>query len=173
MLYRIRQFAVALNPRLSAEDISLAREQLTPEQFSLFAAMCPVDQRHCLDVAKACLAQRPADSLLIQAALLHDCGKAGSGITLADRVVAVMAAAVLPSDTASVEDTQEPPASRWRRALYIRNTHAALGAKKLQGIGSAPDLVWLIRHHHARPAPPASDRQLARHALLAAADDRY
>lgn len=58
---------------------------LTPGQLALFDRMHVADRRHGLDVVAALRQAGAADSELLVAALLHDCGK-GTGVRLVHRV---------------------------------------------------------------------------------------
>jgi hypothetical protein len=58
---------------------------LTPAQAALFDAMPVADRRHGLDVAAALRGAGQADTDLLVAGLLHDCGK-GSRVRLPHRV---------------------------------------------------------------------------------------
>lgn len=68
---------MAVTARLSAADRALVGSVLSPAELRLFGRMPRYDQRHCLDVYATLVRAGYDDSLLLRAALLHDCGKVG------------------------------------------------------------------------------------------------
>ena len=102
------------------------------------------------------LAKGHSDRLLIKAALLHDVGKAGGGVTVFHRVIWVLMGRFTPG---------------WRRKVITRGgpwqvlaDHAVIGASRLRTARSDPRVIALV-----------SGRGLigdeARTRLLAQADD--
>jgi hypothetical protein len=73
--YRAGQLRRSLKPNVRPEDLMEARRILGEGLFPLFESMQPADQRHCLDVYRKLLARGCSDGDMLQAALLHDCGK--------------------------------------------------------------------------------------------------
>lgn len=148
-----RRFFDVLTARpLDPEESSWVAERLSPGELALFTAQSPADQRHGYETGVAVAAC--GDSELVRAALVHDVGKARSGLGVAGRVAASVAVRLhLPL--------------RGRFAAY--RDHDLLGAADLAAAGSPPRVVEHAATHHGRPgtgALAAEDRR-----ILAAADD--
>jgi hypothetical protein len=97
--YRARQLRRTLSPGITPHDLREAESALGGDLYSLFAAMQPADQRHCLDVYRRLRADGEEDPDVLAAALIHDAGKGGdsaSRIRTWHRVVYVILA-TLPS----------------------------------------------------------------------------
>lgn len=71
---RLLQVVYFLLPRLPAAHLEWALGHLNAPQRSLFLAMRPSDQAHAVRVAKRLAVDAPP-AWVIEAALLHDCGK--------------------------------------------------------------------------------------------------
>lgn len=142
--HRVRQFFRALAARVAPEEYSTLARYLSREQLALFYAMPINDQRHALNVLYQLLAAGHYRSHLLQAALLHDVGKAQGDLGLATRVAVVLLRRV---DGRVVDRLASPRGRRWRRALYVHAHHATLGAELAAAAGSAPEVVQLIRSH--------------------------
>jgi hypothetical protein len=125
-------------------------------EVELFVGQALPDQRHATRVAGWLLARGHVDRLLIQAALLHDVGKAAAPIGLWQRVLWVVAGRLAPGLRGWLAGR-----GRGWRALAA---HQPLGAERLRAIGAEPRLVGLVA---GRPLPGDEPRA----ALLAAADD--
>jgi hypothetical protein len=85
----------AIRPQVTKTEIETAHHTLGDDLYPLFDSMQPVDQRHCLDVFERLLQDGSPDNQMLQAALIHDCGKGsltGVNITLPDRVAFVLLA---------------------------------------------------------------------------------
>lgn len=144
---RVRQFWRALRPLFSEDDRALLDRYLDEAGRRLFMGMTPSFRRHALNVAHTLLARDPeAEGLLIQAALLHDCGKQVARVRLWHRVLYSLWPALghVPP---------EPALTGWRRPFQVARHHPYYGAKLAEQLGLSPELVELIRTHHLRPAP--------------------
>jgi hypothetical protein len=93
-LYRISQFRRSLNPRVSPSERDAAHRCLGDELFALFELMHPADQRHALDVFELLLNDGHSEPHILQAALIHDCGKASAEVRLWHRVAWVIVSPV-------------------------------------------------------------------------------
>jgi len=156
--YRARQFIAALRATVSPEECALAAATLAPAELRLFMAMPRYDQRHCLDVYHTLAAAGHSDTLLLRAAIFHDCGKlddAGRPLSLAWYVAATMLKRAPALYLAAARSC--PP-------IAIYADHAHRGARMAKAAGSPPALVATIRHYHD-PAPTG------RAALLQWADE--
>lgn len=153
-LYRVRQFLGALAPASTADTGAFLL--LTPEARALFDRLSPAYRRHSARVLSRLQAAGHTEHQLLKAALLHDVGKAGAGITLCHRVLYVLLGHWAPGLLHWLAGT--PAASGWRRPFYAQANHAALGAAMLSEIGEDPVVVGLVARHHDLPAqddPPA------------------
>ncbi len=145
-VYRGRQFFVALTATgLSQADRDLVEQYLSPAQQELFARMSHGDQQHAAAVARALIDEGWVDSELIQAALLHDVGKAGGGLSLGYRVAIVLLRAFWPAGLKWMAATD----SGWRRPFYVHQQHPEIGAQRAADTGSSTRVVELIRHHQS------------------------
>ena len=154
-VYRTRQVAHALNPRLDDAGIEWARGLLNAAEAQLFFAMQRRDQRHALEVAARLRAEGADDVDLLKAALLHDCGKGEVPVWL--RIARVVSPGFVRS--AGIETS-----TGWRGSAYRLTHHAEIGAQLTREAGSGEAVASLIRGH-----VPAGDEH--RLALLMAADD--
>ena len=153
--YRTRQVFNALNPRIDADDLALARAQLSPAEQRLFEAMHRRDQRHALEVACRLRTAGVDDADLLKAALLHDCGKGEVPVWL--RVLKVL-------NSGFVRGAGDESSTGWRAAAYRLTYHPEIGARLAQQAGAPPATVAFI----CGRVDPADKRRLAQ---LAAADD--
>jgi hypothetical protein len=177
--YRAGQFRRRLFPRVSSTERAAAAAVLAPAALALFDALSPGDQCHALCVLRLLRAAGPAEDALERAALLHDCGKAGGGLTLAVRVAVVLLGALPPGRrwlARLAESTDHGlaspiPVHGLRRAFYVHGHHAAIGAERCSAAGVDDLTVALVRHHDT---PPAQAPEALRSLLLRlqAADDR-
>ena len=153
-LYRTAQFRAALKARRGAPDEGQdgrARAVLPPALFDLFAQMPPEDRRHGLAILaalEAAGADRSRDVSLLQAALLHDVGKAGAGVGLMHRVARVLLMRLGPAIWRRLADSP----TGWRRPFWVLANHPARGAVWVGTQGGSEELVALIRYHEV-PAP--------------------
>lgn len=141
-VHRVRQFIRALRPRLSDADRAAVRAILTPQQYALFARLAPSDQRHAVDVLARVRASGVVDREVLQAALLHDIGKVGSGLRLWHRVAAVLLDAWSPALLRLL--SRRGP---WRRAFRAYREHPWRGARLARWAGSSARVVALIAAH--------------------------
>jgi len=140
-VYRAKQFFRAFRRRDVNAFLAVAQAYLSPSQLALFKQMSPYDQEHAVDVLTRLRRQGWRDAELMQAALLHDVGKAFVRSSLWRRVAHVLLWAA---------------GDNRMRDGYAR--HADVGADAAERAGSSPEVVALIRRHHAPLPLPPRDR---------------
>ncbi len=159
---RVRQFLRAIWGRVRPAEQAAVIAYLSPEQACLFRLMDRCDRRHCLDVFYTLRDAGCRDELLLRAALLHDVGKVGSGLTVWHRVAVVLLASIRPAWLTCLAGDGR----RWRRPFAVHMHHPELGARLVAAAGCRPEVVDLIRRHHD---PRPDDARLV---LLQWADER-
>lgn len=156
--YRIAQFINGWRATVTAQDLSLVEQLLSPvgsEAVKLFQRM-PVDaQAHSLRVVKALPADGPIPPDLAAAALLHDVGKvaadeAGAYLGLWMRGPVVLLEAWRPDLLVRLASPQ--PAANLRYALFVHLAHPEIGAAWASAAGCSPLTCWLIAHHQDKYA---------------------
>lgn len=121
----------------SPADEAWACGQLRPSEAALWRRQHPLDRRHTVAVARALLAARPgAPRWVVEAALLHDVGKAEAWLGVGGRT----AATVL-----ELCRVRSAPGRLGRYLAYPRR-----GAELLAAAGARPEVVaWAGEHHEA------------------------
>ena len=165
VLYRVRQFTLALGAQANRERAEDLTQHLDPRQLDLFQQMSSVDQHHCLAVADSLREAGYTDASVLRAGLLHDVGKTLGPVRIWHRVLAVLVKALLPSMWEKVDG--EP--GTWLYPLHVHRHHATLGAELAAQAGCSPEVVWLVAHHEDQQGEGrAADRM---DSLLAALQD--
>ena len=156
---RVAQGLAALRPKLPVDRDAILAEALTPGQRSAFAMLPDYDQRHLCAVYRTLGAAGETDADLLQAALLHDLGKAalGSRVRLLDRVLHVLLDSTSPS---LLDWATRLTAPRWRLGIALAHHHPRLGAEWAEQLECSARVCWLIAHH--ANDPPPHDAQLQR-----------
>jgi len=149
---KVRQFRAHLRARVDPAERTNLETWLTPAQLAVFDAMHVADRRHGLDVVATLRAAGTTDPELLQAGLLHDCGKGQTG--------------VLPRVTWSLGEAwggwvidagRHVPG--WDAALDRLRDHAALSAEMALAAGCSARTAELIRHQ-ADPVEPGAGELL-------------
>lgn len=158
----VRRFLGSLRPGGPPKgEVAWVGAQLLPGERALWEAMPGPDRRHSAAVARRVEEALGAEATrpVLAAALLHDVGKATSGLRTPGRVVATLTAGIL--GRARVVD--------WDSAIgrYLR--HDVDGARLLERAGSDPLTVAWTREHHQPASTWTVPAPLA--AALKAADD--
>lgn len=166
--YRIWQGLTRLRVGLGLlpVDLEAARKQLSAEEWRLFGALSPGDQEHAICVLRRVQRLPTASPALAKAALLHDVGKLGAGLTLGWRTLIVVFRGLGILERAV---SQNP--NFWRHPFYMHFHHAERGAQMCADAGCAPEVVSLVRWHDANPESVSDQTMRSDLAILQAADD--
>ncbi len=147
---RLRQVWYYLRPGWSAADQGWAAERLTAAQLALFEAMAVPDRAHAVRVARR-LAVEGAPAWVLEAALLHDCGKPRD-YGLVARSVGVLL------DRVAGDVPADPPAAGGRRWLQIYRWHDRWGLMAARAAGTSAAAIALLEAYqagdHGEGAPP-------------------
>lgn len=137
----------------SAQEQRFITTVLPDSLAQLFFAQPAMDQVHSIAVATAVAQEAPGRIDLVRAALLHDVGKATTGLGVVGRSVASLLAIL-----------HLPTPGRLGRYL----DHGPRGADALAAAGEAGIVVAFARHHRSSQPPP--EVSAADWAALRAAD---
>jgi hypothetical protein len=162
--YRLRQFFAAVGGHITLDERVLVVGLLDPGELQLFERMPRFDQRHCLDVYHTLVRAGYDDSLLLRAALIHDCGKVaddGRAIPLVYYGLFVVLQRFAPALYQRAAGDGRGPL--WPFAVHA--THEQRAALLAELMGSPPELVAILHDYAAR-------RVTERTAALAWADGR-
>ena len=146
--YRMRQLWQALGFHAESIDARTLEEYLNPEQRELFQSMPAAEQRHSLATLRTLQAKGHFEQALLQAALLHDAGKAGGRVRLWHRVATVLLRSLAPALLVPLA-RNEP--GTWRYPFFVQLHHAERGAALAAEAGTHALAVALIRWHHSAP----------------------
>lgn len=151
MFYRIQQFYHSLFPRINSEDLQLVHSFLSGAPRFLFESQSPADQRHALDVAIDLLQNQihlpfSQKTILIQASLLHDCGKTRYPLKIWQRVYIVLCVKLPSPVQAFLEGLTKCQALSL--PLILAQQHPEWGARLASQAGLAEEVIELIRNHH-------------------------
>jgi hypothetical protein len=149
VLYRVRQFTMALGAHVFRERTDDLATYLDRPQLDLFHSMSSIDQHHCRAVFRTLQVAGHRDPSLLSAALLHDTGKTLGPVRIWHRVLAVLAKTLVPRLWESID--AHP--GTWSYPLYVHRQHATMGSEVAAQAGCGKDVVWLIAHHEDHEAP--------------------
>ena len=160
--YRLRQVGQQLGfvDSLLPTDHALVERLLGPVSSTardLFYTMSLADQQHSVRVCRGLQARKCDDLEMLQAALLHDVGKAQGRVPFWTRPVIVLGKLYAPRLLARLALPPESVAfSRlpvWRRALSYAWWHASVGATLCARAGLSEQAVLYVRTHHNAHGP--------------------
>lgn len=174
VLYRVRQFSLALRGTVKPAELAQALAIFTPAQRALFAGLHPSEQAHALSVYRQLVNKGETSPDLLGAALLHDIGKTCIPLRLWERIWIVLAKAVFPLQVKrGASLSMEAVGWRvWLRAFIVAEQHPVWGADLAAQAGASAVTVALIRQHQDSPSivgDPESERLLRK---LQAVDDQ-
>ncbi|MBN1145768.1 MAG: HD domain-containing protein [Anaerolineales bacterium] len=144
VLYRVVQFWRALTITPSPEELSQARQLLSPNLLALFLRLQASEQAHSLSVFRRLREHHETNPDLLAAALLHDVGKSRFPLRLWERVEIVLGRKLCPE---RAKRWGQAEARGWRRPFVIAEQHAAWGAEMAAGAGASAMTVALIGRH--------------------------
>ncbi|MBN1580973.1 MAG: HD domain-containing protein [Anaerolineae bacterium] len=156
IVYRAGQFFRAMWPRVREDEYALVEVHLSASEMALFCRMHRIDQRHCLDVFYSLYRAGYRDAVLLQAALLHDVGKAAGQITIVHRVAVVLMQRIVPSWLEQLAQDGRG----WKRGFAVHVSHPEIGARLLKEAGSS-QVAFLVKGHH--DSDPHDSRLVALH----------
>lgn len=163
--YRVRQLIAALTACVRPDERVLLARILNNEQIRLFEAMPRFDQRHSLDVYYALARAGCHHPQLLQAALLHDCGKvdaAGRTIPLLYYGLIVLLQHGAPRLYMYAARNGRGPL----RPFAIHAGHEHRSAVYAAAAGSDPVVVQILRDYATNRSTPLTN-------ALRAADDTH
>jgi hypothetical protein len=136
-----RFFGVAFARALSPKEQLWVGQQLSLDEGELFWAQAPADQRHAHSSGRFVEAEN-GSALVVNAALLHDIGKARSDLGVAGRSVATVLQLLKISGSG-------------RMQAY--NQHGRIGAADLKAAGASDLAVSFARSHQQKGTPEGQD----------------
>jgi predicted hydrolase (HD superfamily) len=166
---RLRQGLRALSAWARPVNTALAESALkTTPLIALFHTMRRSEQQHSLNVLRTLRARGFDHPSLMVAALLHDVGKSQAPFHLWDRVIVVLAKAIVPD---RVRRWGQAAPTGWRRPFAVSTQHPKWSAELAEKAGADPLAVELIATHADRidREPETLTEKLL--AALQAADD--
>jgi hypothetical protein len=153
MLYRSRQFLEMLRPVVSTDDLALAKLVFGKNSaaMALFLRMNAADQQHAIAVLQTLRRKGEDHPALLQAALLHDAGKA-MGQPLLYRIAIVLLQTFWPAALVNLANAPLNTCPAWRRPFVIHAQHPKIGAAWAEEAGCNSMTIALIERHQEKPA---------------------
>jgi hypothetical protein len=148
VLYRVDQFWRALTTVPRPEELSQARQFLSPDLMVLFLRLQSSEQAHSLWVFRQLREKNETNPDLLAAALLHDVGKSRCPLRLWERVAIVLGKKLFPG---KAKRWGEAEPRGWRRPFVVAEQHSAWGAEMAARAGASRMTVALIGRHQEPP----------------------
>lgn len=117
---------------------------LNPAQAELFYRFQEPDQWHAYRVYRTIVDSGQTQPDLLAAALLHDIGKTEVKLSVWDRILIVVAGALLPGKT---KQWGQEVDLGWKRPFAVRSHHPRWGASLARAAGSSEITIDLIQRH--------------------------
>ena len=145
--YRVGQLTRGLRPNISATDIAYVQNMLNASQATLFFKLPLFEQRHALNVCQTLVQGGFGNDVeLLQAALLHDLGKAdpdcGRYIPLWGKAANVILQKLGGRGLVAKIASREPQS--WRYIFYLQCRHEKRSARLARAAGSGKRVVALV-----------------------------
>lgn len=152
---------------VSAADDDSVRRALTPAEYSCWSSMPRADRREGLRTMRRLTDELGPDvqNLVVAAALLHDAGKARSGLGPVGRALATLATITMPK---RVE--QWGHIGGWRGRVCTYSRHDREGERVLRSAGARPEVAAWAGAHHTPAAWCGLGFEAGTEAALAKAD---
>jgi len=172
--YRAKQFAHALRAKPTPEGLVAVQRILTVEEFALFRQMSIGEQAHAIAVLEDVQMQpwkSPPPRDVWVAALLHDVGKARYPLRLWERVIIVVAWALIPNRVHAWG--QQKSVRGWARPFVIAEQHPVWGAEMAEKAHTSPLACTLIRRHQDKLSAEVQKAEDQFLRVLQMADNRH
>lgn len=173
--YRIKQFYFGMSAQYAKVDEAFVRNYLSDQELSLFYQLPGFEKKHAVVVAKKMLdlsLYNPEldQRKLVKLGLLHDIGKVYERNTVITKSLLVVLRFFFPTlYNWLAEKGETHPALR---RYYIHKHHGAVGARMLEEMGEAPEIIMMIKKHDPRTEPLLPDDPIELK-ILQEADSTY
>ncbi len=162
---RVQRMLRSIFAGFARPDDAWAKSVLSSAEHSVYIRMDPRDREHAVRVARALLERHPnANNLVVQAALLHDCGKLVRPYNLLERIWVGWRVAEpdvnMRLSSARLSDLTSPRPARVgsRRtkiaqpeplsAADVRRFHPQIGAWLIRAAGGVERVALIVERHH-------------------------
>ena len=158
VLYRIRQFFLAVTSRLTDDDLAFVRNHLTIPEMALFELLPRDEQKHSIAIARKMLSLAHGSALkhdkrvLAKAGLLHDVGKSAVKLGITDRaMLVVLRRMIRPVYDKLAEKGKAPNSAFVYRKFFVHREHGRIGAKALMKAGTEEKVISIVEAHDSPP----------------------
>ncbi|NOZ70792.1 MAG: hypothetical protein GXP38_02590 [Chloroflexi bacterium] len=166
ILQRIYRGIDALLTPYRPIDDTPAQALLPPSAYQLYLEMSKTDRAHSLRLLAWLQTHGYEQPDLLQAALLHDVGKAQANLWVWQRTLKVILRRLWPRLWYWL--ARPVPPDSWRFPFYVLQAHPQIGAEQAQQVGCNALTCWLIRYHETDL--PLDHPKFALHQALQRAD---
>ena len=144
LIGRLNRLLRAMHPLLARPDDAWAAARLPPLEHGVYIRMDVRDREHAVRVAQKLLELHPnASTVLVRAALLHDCGKLLRRYIWLERI-----AVGLVQRPMRTQIQLEGLLHRRYSALEIRLLHPLIGAALIRQAGGDERVAEIVERHH-------------------------